>query len=307
MDDRDRRSLRASSARHLTRGAARPRPRTSLALVRARAPRPDESPLGPVRRPARPRRRSRRADVVVNLAGTPTVGNPHSTKWAGGTAREPGDHDPRCSPRRSPAATVEAGVPRRQRHRLVRRPRRRGRRPRQSDSRGDALHDRASPGTGRPPPTRPSTAGARVCVLRTAPVMDRHQRAARSSCGCCSRLGLGARLGDGRQYFPMISLRDWVGGVALPRRARRPSSGPFNLCCPQTPDQRASSPTRWRRRVDRPALAGRAGVRARAGGRPAGAASCSARSTLRPRRCSRRRLRVPGRGRPRRARGRRSR
>ena len=48
------------------------------------------------------------------------------------------------------------------------------------------------------------------------------------------RLGLGARLGDGRQYFPMISLRDWVGAVAF-LAEHDTASGPFNLCCPRTP------------------------------------------------------------------------
>ena len=51
------------------------------------------------------------------------------------------------------------------------------------------------------------------------------------------RLGLGGRLGDGSQYMPMVSLRDWVGAVAhLAEHAT--ASGPFNLCCPRHADQR---------------------------------------------------------------------
>ena len=48
------------------------------------------------------------------------------------------------------------------------------------------------------------------------------------------RAGLGGKLGDGRQRMPMISLRDWVGAtIHLAEHAD--ASGPFNLCCPQTP------------------------------------------------------------------------
>jgi NAD dependent epimerase/dehydratase family enzyme len=48
------------------------------------------------------------------------------------------------------------------------------------------------------------------------------------------KLGLGGRVGDGGQYFPMISLRDWVDGVVF--LVEHPeASGPFNLCCPRTP------------------------------------------------------------------------
>jgi NAD dependent epimerase/dehydratase family enzyme len=48
------------------------------------------------------------------------------------------------------------------------------------------------------------------------------------------RLGLGARLGDGRQRMPMISLRDWVGAVAHLVESED-VSGPVNLSSPQTP------------------------------------------------------------------------
>ena len=51
-------------------------------------------------------------------------------------------------------------------------------------------------------------------------------------------LGLGGRLGDGKQYFPMISLRDWVGGV-VHLAEHDDASGPFNLCCPETPTNAA--------------------------------------------------------------------
>ena len=124
---------------------------------------------------------------MVNLAGTPTVGNPHSKKWAARPAREPGDHDP---------------GPRRRDRRL----RRAGRRsspatrsattattatswsPRQSDSRGDSAADRDVPRTGR---TRPIPPRGRRPGVRAAHRTGHGPRPARrsSSCGCCSRPG----------------------------------------------------------------------------------------------------------------------
>lgn len=170
-----------------------------------------------------------RADVVVNLAGTPTIGNPHSGTWArnlresrvtttrvlaGAVAdsdRKPaflagnaiawyGDH--------GSAVVTET-----------------------SDSRGDSLltevtrewQDAAQPA---------AEAGARVCFLRTAPVMDRSGPPLKQLT-LLTKLGLGARLGDGRQYMSMISLRDWVGGTA--HLVEHDVAGPANLCCPETP------------------------------------------------------------------------
>jgi hypothetical protein len=76
-------------------------------------------------------------------------------------------------------------------------------------------------------------AGARVCVLRTAPVLDRESltlRILRTLFG----LALGGRLGSGQQYFPIVSLRDWLG--AAMHLAEHPDAhGPFNVCCPRTP------------------------------------------------------------------------
>jgi uncharacterized protein (TIGR01777 family) len=78
-----------------------------------------------------------------------------------------------------------------------------------------------------------AAAGARVCVLRTSPVASRANPLYRLQIPLF-KLGLGARMGSGRQYAPLISLRDWVGAVAY--LAYHPTaSGPFNLCCPVTP------------------------------------------------------------------------
>ena len=40
------------------------------------------------------------ADVVVNLAGSPTVGNPHSKAWARELREQPGHDDPAVLARR---------------------------------------------------------------------------------------------------------------------------------------------------------------------------------------------------------------
>jgi len=74
-------------------------------------------------------------------------------------------------------------------------------------------------------------AGARVCYLRTAPVLD-------GSGGLLKvialpfRLGLGGRLGSGKQYFPVISLRDWLGAVTF-LAEDADASGPYNLVAPE--------------------------------------------------------------------------
>lgn len=102
----------------------------------------------------------------------------------------------------------------------------------QSDSRGDAFMTQvARDWEAAAEPAR--SAGARVVHLRTVPVMQR---------GSLTldvlvppfRLGLGARLGSGRQYFPVISLRDWVAAVAFLLNDET-ATGPFNLTSPEPP------------------------------------------------------------------------
>lgn len=166
------------------------------------------------------------ADVVVNLAGSPTLGNPHSKKWArelresriatttaladavAASARPPaflagnavgwyGDH--------GDAEVTEA-----------------------ADSRSHTLmtsvcrdwQDATAPAVA---------AGARVCVLRTAPVQHRSSPPLKQQL-LQFRAGLGGRIGSGRQWMPMISLRDWVGAVAF-LAEHEEASGPVNLSC----------------------------------------------------------------------------
>jgi uncharacterized protein (TIGR01777 family) len=200
-----------------------------VALVRRPTSAPDESTWDPYAG-VYDRDLVERADVVVNLAGSPTVGNPHSDRWA----REL--RESRVTTTRVLAGAIAGS----------------GRKPaflagnavawygdhgdevitEESDSRGhNLLTEVTREWQDATEPAR--AAGARVCVLRTAVVMDRRV-APLKQLRPLFKAGLGARLGDGSQRMAMISLRDWVGAVA--RLAEDDTvSGPVNLCCPQTP------------------------------------------------------------------------
>ena len=128
------------------------------------------------------------ADVVINLAGTPTIGNPHSKRWAR-ELRESRVTTTRVLAEAIADSGADAGVPRRQRHRLVRRPRPGGRHRGVREPRRQRCSPR-SPGSGRPPPQPAVDAGARVCFLRTAPVMDR-RAAPLKQLRLLTKLGLG--------------------------------------------------------------------------------------------------------------------
>lgn len=173
------------------------------------------------------------ADVVVNLAGSPLIGNPHSKKWAHRlvesrvtTTRVLADAVARSQSAGHPTAFLAGnGISIHGDH---------GDQPidETADSRGDALL------TGVTQLWRDATeparqAGARVAVLHTAPVIDRTHPPLKQML-LPFRLGLGARLGAGNQFFPIISLRDWVGAV-VHLAEHDTVSGPVNLCCPVTP------------------------------------------------------------------------
>ncbi|HEU5038211.1 MAG TPA: TIGR01777 family oxidoreductase [Nocardioides sp.] len=203
-----------------------------IALVRRPTSAPDESTWDPYAGEV-DREVVEQADVVVNLAGAPTIGNPHSGTWA----REL--RESRVTTTRVLAEAIAAGE----------------RKPaflagnaiawygdhgaevvtEESDSRGDSFmtgvtrdwQDAASAAV---------EAGGRVCFLRTAPVMDK-AGAPLKQLRLLTKLGLGARLGSGEQHMTMISLRDWVGGVAF-LVEHDEVSGPVNLCSPETPTNR---------------------------------------------------------------------
>jgi uncharacterized protein (TIGR01777 family) len=75
-----------------------------------------------------------------------------------------------------------------------------------------------------------SAAGARVARVRTAVVLDRSGGALKSLLPPF-KLGVGGQLGSGRQWFPTISLDDWLAAVT--RLATDSSlNGPFNVVAP---------------------------------------------------------------------------
>jgi len=168
-------------------------------------------------------------DVVVNLAGAPLIGNPHSKKWA-----EAVRHSRVTTTRvlagaiaasgTSPAFLAGNGIS-------------------WYGDQGDAEVPESAPSLGDSlltqvtrewqEATMPAAAsGSRVVVLRTAPVLDRTSPPLKQLRLLFS-LGLGGPIGSGRQYFPVISLRDWIGGVV--HLASSDVAGPANLCSAITP------------------------------------------------------------------------
>lgn len=214
--------------RHLSEELVR-RGHAVVALTRRPTSAPDESTWDPYAGSYDPEV-IERADVVVNLAGAPTLGNPHSGRWAR-ELRESRLATTRvlaqavADSERQPAYLAGNAIAWYGDH---------GDEPvtELSDSRGDTFmtsvcrdwQDAAQPAVD---------AGARVCFLRTAPVMDREGAPLKQQ-RLQFRLGLGGRLGSGHQRMAMISLRDWVGAVAHLVEHDR-VSGPVNLCSPRTP------------------------------------------------------------------------
>ena len=172
------------------------------------------------------------SDVVVNLAGSPTAGNPHSKKWASDlehsrvtTTRVLAEAIARSS--RRPAFIAGNGISYYGDHgaEVL---------DETADSRGDALLTRVTR-VWEQATQAAAEAGARVVVLRTSPVLDPRSAPLKQQL-LQFRLGLGGRLGSGRQFFPCIGLSDWVGGVIW--SAEQELSGPVNLCLPPVPTNR---------------------------------------------------------------------
>ncbi|WP_340538190.1 TIGR01777 family oxidoreductase [Nocardioides sp. GXZ039] len=211
------------------RSTLRERGHEVVTLVRRAPTATDESPWDP-EAGTLDKTLVRGADVVVNLAGSPTLGNPHSKGWA----RELRESrvrttallaDTIAQASTPPAFLAGNGISYYGDHgnQML---------TEASDTRGHAFlttvtrdwQDAAEPAV---------EAGARVCVLRTSPVMDR-RAAPLKQLRLQFLAGLGGRLGNGRQYMPMSSLRDWVGAVTF--LAEHPeASGPVNICLPKAP------------------------------------------------------------------------
>lgn len=189
-----------------------------------------------------------RADVVVNLAGSPTLGNPHSRKWADRlrTSRVTTTQvlaDAVAASTRRPALVAGNGISFYGDH---------GDEPvtEEADSRGDAfLTDVTIAWQAAAQPA--VDAGARVCILRTAPVMHRNSPPLQQQL-LQFKAGVGGRFGSGRQYTPMVSLRDWLAAVRF-LAEHDDVSGPVNLCCPETPTNAAFT-QQLALRVHRPAF-----------------------------------------------------
>jgi uncharacterized protein len=94
-----------------------------------------------------------------------------------------------------------------------------------------------------------AAAGVRVATLRTGLVLARGGLLGRLV--PLFRLGLGAKLGNGRQYMPWISLRDEVDAIRFLLTA--PVSGPVNLTGPR-PATNAEFTAALASAVHRPAL-----------------------------------------------------
>ncbi|WP_324278238.1 TIGR01777 family oxidoreductase [Blastococcus brunescens] len=93
-------------------------------------------------------------------------------------------------------------------------------------------------------------AGVRVVHLRTGLVLDRRAMLVQIL-GRVFRLGLGGRMGTGRQYWPWISLTDQVG--AIRHLLAVDVSGPVNLTGP-APATNAEFTRELARQVHRPAV-----------------------------------------------------
>lgn len=98
--------------------------------------------------------------------------------------------------------------------------------------------------------TRPAAeAGARVCVMRTGVVLHKGGGAFRPLY-LIFRAGLGGPAGDGAQYFPTISLNDWVRAVTF-LAENSSCEGVYNLTGPN-PSTNAEFAEQLGRMVHRP-------------------------------------------------------
>ena len=169
-----------------------------------------------------------KADVVACLSGSALAGNPHSAKYRK-TLR-----DSRVNPTATLAKAIAAS----------------DRKPVfvaqngtsfYGDRGGEELREDSgtAPGSLLTEVTREwqeatepaAEAGARVVVLRTAPVMHAQALTFRLL-KTVFKTGLAGPLGDGQQYFPLITLQDWLRAATF-LLERDASSGPYNLSIPE--------------------------------------------------------------------------
>jgi len=167
-------------------------------------------------------------DVVVNLAGSALVGNPHSSRWANELMRS------RVETTRTLAEAI-AKAPRQPvflagnatgyygdhgDEVLTEKSKRHG--DTFLSSVTAAWQDAAQPAVD---------AGGRVVVMRSAPVLDRRNPPL-SLLAPLFKLGLGGPLGSGEQYFPVTTTDDWVRAVIFCAQ-NEALSGPVNITLPE--------------------------------------------------------------------------
>ena len=167
-------------------------------------------------------------DVVVNLAGSALVGNPHSSRWANELMRS------RVETTRTLAEAI-AKAPRQPvflagnatgyygdhgDEVLTEKSKRHG--DTFLSSVTAAWQDAAQPAVD---------AGGRVVVMRSAPVLDRRNPPL-SLLAPLFKLGLGGPLGTGEQYFPVTTTDDWVRAVIFCAQ-NEALSGPVNITLPE--------------------------------------------------------------------------
>lgn len=170
------------------------------------------------------------ADVVVNAAGSPLAGNPHSATYRR-TLRESRVRTTRTLAEaiarsdRRPAFLAQNGTS-------------------FYGDRGDeVLAEESGTGEGSlltdiardwQAATEPaSEAGARVCVLRTGAVLHR-SGGAFQVLHLLFRLGLGGPLGSGEQYFPIVPRSEWVRAATF-LLENESCDGVYNLVAPDPP------------------------------------------------------------------------
>ncbi|MFI7001915.1 TIGR01777 family oxidoreductase [Nocardia sp. NPDC050175] len=194
-------------------------------LVRRRAAGPDEFTWDPVRAEL-DERALRGADAVVNLCGA-SIGR---RRWNGSFKQEL--RDSRITPTDVlAAAVVKASVPTLLNASGVHF---------YGGDTGDRVVDETSPaGSGFlgtlcrdwEAATRPAAdAGVRTVLLRSAVVLSRHGGLL-SMLHPLYSLGLGGRLGSGRQYTPWISLADEIGAIVF-TLGTDTLAGPLNVVGP---------------------------------------------------------------------------
>ena len=196
-----------------------------LRLVRRTPSNAGRSPLGPgPRRPGSGRpRRSRRTGQPGRREHRPPVDPDVPAEHP----REPRQHDRHPGGRRG-TTRATAGADHAERYRRLR-PGLRRSRPHRGLRTRRGLPRRRRPRLGRRPRTRP-----RGRLPRRRPP-HRHRPRPQSTGVPVPvlpfRLGLGGRLGPGTQYFPVVSLTDWLRGVRFVAE-HDTLSGPVNLALP---------------------------------------------------------------------------